>query len=176
MRTGAYPSANETAIALFDEAVRHLTDARILFDQGRYPAAITSAHKAQELAVKAALVLENAMGFWEKLFKTHKPLTEISASPALNILNNMLNARRRGLAAEAQALEKFEPKEFTTNTEYPFHPPAIVPVSWVSPADEFAENDARRWFNVAHEVVEEIQNRHVIQLAQTREPLPASLP
>jgi hypothetical protein len=43
----------------------------------RYAAAITSAMKAAELGVKAVLILDGSMGWWEKMQQTHTPLDDM---------------------------------------------------------------------------------------------------
>jgi hypothetical protein len=81
--------------------------------------------KAAELAVKPALILENAMGLYERIFGTHKPLTEIENHAVLRRLIPMLEAQRSDLSLELRAMESLEPTPFgkrlgEANTEYPF--------------------------------------------------------
>ncbi len=75
-----FPDKDVLACALFKEAIRHQEDARILHDAQRYPAAIASAMKAAELGVKTIIVLDGALGWWDKTFMTHSPMTEIKLS------------------------------------------------------------------------------------------------
>ena len=60
-----FPDAPEYARALFEEAARHLEDARVLHGASRYAAGISSSAKAAELGVKCVLVLDRAMGWWD---------------------------------------------------------------------------------------------------------------
>lgn len=78
-----FPHQDEFARKFLAEAVRHLGDARVIHRAGRYPGAITSSQKAAELAIKAVLVLEGSLGWWERLQQTHRPLEEIQNHPVL---------------------------------------------------------------------------------------------
>src|SRR5690242_16661223 len=79
----AFPNQDAYARKFFGEAARHLGDAWILHREGRYPAAITSSMKAAELGLKAVLIVEGSMGWWDQLQRTHKPLDEIRQHPVL---------------------------------------------------------------------------------------------
>lgn len=77
----AFPRAEEYARCFFAEAVRHLVDASVQHRAGRYPAAITSSMKAAEMAIKAVLILEGSLGWWDRLQATHQPLTDVRQHP-----------------------------------------------------------------------------------------------
>ena len=71
-----YPSSRDLARSFYAESVRHLEDAVVLLDNDRFAVSVSSAMKAAELAVKSAAIIDNATGFWDELFKSHKPLTK----------------------------------------------------------------------------------------------------
>ncbi len=125
----SFPDKETLAHAFFEEATRHLEDARMLHEAGRCPASITSSMKAAELGLKSILILDGALGWWDKLMTTHKPGEEISGHKILSqhILN--LNAARPNLFKDVRLLEQLEPtkpgaQQFVTdneaNPEYPF--------------------------------------------------------
>ena len=65
-----FPSSDSLARAFYKEAVRHLTDAHCLHTVGSAAGAITSAMKATELGAKSVLILENALGIYDRVL-TH---------------------------------------------------------------------------------------------------------
>ena len=166
-----YPSVQASASSFYKEAIRHLSDSRALLDNNRYPAAVASAQKAQEIAVKAALIQENAMGFFG-LFGTHKPLTDITGIKPLNHINENLDTMRAGLKSDAHNLEKIGTTKDEGNTEYPFYMTQSEIVVWLSPAMHFTETDAKNYYNVAREVVMTISILYQPDLRPGAEPIP----
>jgi hypothetical protein len=79
----SFPHSSILARTFFEEGIRHLEDAHILHKSQRYPAAIASAMKAAEFGVKSVIILDGAMGWWDKMFTTHSPLSDINALPFL---------------------------------------------------------------------------------------------
>ena len=57
-----FPADDLLARYFFEEGIRHLEDAKILYQAQRFPAAIASAMKAAEFGVKAVVILDGAMG------------------------------------------------------------------------------------------------------------------
>ncbi len=85
--------------------------------------------KSAELALKSALILEGAMGLYEKIFNTHKPLTDIKNHPLLGHIHHNLGQYRKRLPQNIEEVELLEPTLYTkvspnptnkANTTYPF--------------------------------------------------------
>ena len=65
---------------------------------------------------------------YEKVYATHKPLTEAASHTILNRIVKEIDKGHKGLAFDVQGLEKLEPKKLgaekydgsEANTEYPF--------------------------------------------------------
>jgi hypothetical protein len=174
MRTPVFPSAEQSAAVFFAEGVRHLNDAWTLFASRRYSAAVASAHTAQEVAVKAALIAENVLGNWEKIYKTHKPLTDISGVAEFRTIRNQLNRSRTGLVVDAEELEAFEPAGFTENAEYPYYDKSGATVVWVSPVAAFDQVRAASLCNVAREVLLSVQATYGFTTVASGEVIPAN--
>lgn len=164
----ALPSQQEFAQSFFAEAVRHLVDARVLHRNGRFAASITSSMKAAEFATKAALVLEGGLGFYEKLFGSHKPLTDTEGQRLFENLGALLDRARPGLRDDLKILEALTPQPFgakkfdadETNTEYPYlernpHPLGLgmVVAHLVSPHARFDDMDSKKHYSVARETI-----------------------
>ena len=123
-----FPDTNDFAQAFYTEAARHLLDAKILHETGRVAAAFTSLMKAAELGIKAAFILENAVGYYEKIYQTHKPLTDALTHPLLKRVPARIESHRPGLLFEIRDMEQMEPTQFgkknygpeEANSEYPF--------------------------------------------------------
>jgi len=162
-----FPHQYEFARKFFGEAVRHLGDARVLHQAGRYPGAITSSQKAAELAIKAVLMLEGSLGWWERLQQTHRPLEEIQSHPVLTHHVQGLRNHSATLVTGITALERLAPskpdvKEFKVetqaNTEYPFFYLLRAAGSPVTshldgPSDYFTEFESQDHFRTAHELL-----------------------
>lgn len=131
-----FPDKNALARALFEEGIRHLDDACILHIGQRYPAAIASAMKAAELGVKTIVVLDGALGWWDKIFMTHSPITEIKPVPffqhhikTLESYVRTSGSQRQTLIGDVMEMEGLAPTrpgaqryevEREKNPEYPF--------------------------------------------------------
>jgi hypothetical protein len=127
--TVSFPREEAFAKEFYLEAVRHLGDARVLHVAGRYAGAVTSAQKAAELGVKAGLVLHGALGWWEELQRTHRPLTDTENHIVLSHHAQLLGVQDASLVRLVKELEAVAPasmdrKEFRVdvqlNSEYPF--------------------------------------------------------
>ena len=187
----AFPHADEFARKFFVEAVRHLGDARVLHKARRYPGAITSSQKAAELAIKAVLVLEGALGWWDKLQQTHRPLEEIQNHAVLTHHFQQLQNHGPTLIAGVTALERLAParpekKEFRfeteVNTEYPFfylrRPAAGTTGPTTShfqgPSEYFTEAESLEHYRTAHELLKVYQGLY-LQVRRWKPRLPKPL-
>src|SRR5207244_342536 len=104
-----FPSTDDWARALFREAARHLDDARTLHLAARHAAAIASTLKAAELGLKSVLVLDGALGWWDRLHTTHTPLGDISGHQILRRHADRLQAHQTTLPARIRDLEALAP-------------------------------------------------------------------
>ncbi len=158
-----FPPPEELAEAFYREAVRHLSDAYCLHRGSAWAGSIASAMKAGELGAKAVLILQNAMGIYEKVFNTHRPYTEMESHPILKTLSQELGSR---LSLEVRELEALEPNLFgrrnfetaEANTEYPFlvkanGTPEQAAVAIVSPARFFDQAASERYCRTAHDLL-----------------------
>jgi hypothetical protein len=105
----AFPHQDELARKFFAEALRHLGDARILHRERRYPGAVTCSMKAAELAIKAVLIVDGSLGWWDKIQQTHKPLEEIKNHPVLTHHYQRLRSHNPALIVGVTALEQLAP-------------------------------------------------------------------
>jgi hypothetical protein len=166
--TVAFPQPGELARKFFWEAIRHLGDARVLHQGKRYPGAITSSMKAAELGIKAALIVDGCLGWWEKLQQTHKPLDEIRSHGVLKFHYQALHQHDPLLITAVAALEKLVPSrpdiqkfsaETEANTEYPFFyleqstPGAPTISHLVGPSEYFTATASRDSYRTAHELL-----------------------
>ncbi len=94
-----FPNNKEYARALHEEAVRHLEDARILHEAGRYPGSITSSMKAVELSLKAVFVLDGTQGWFDGLLQ-HDVLTKAQTNELLKRHHEELDRRRHLLTSD----------------------------------------------------------------------------
>jgi HEPN domain-containing protein len=124
-----FPDNQAWARALLEEGLRHLEDARVLHLSGRYPAAIASSMKAAELGLKTVLILDGALGWWERIHSTHTPLADISGHQILRRHFERLVGYRPTLPADVRELEALVPSRpgsggfqvrIEDNPEYPF--------------------------------------------------------
>ncbi|HEY3330702.1 MAG TPA: hypothetical protein VGK19_11810 [Capsulimonadaceae bacterium] len=95
----------------------------------RFAAAITSSAKAVELAIKTSILLNNSMGWWDKVFSTHKPLDDIANHAVLKGIIPIVDAQDGSLRSAIIAIERLAPSapgknQFASdgeeNTEYPY--------------------------------------------------------
>ena len=150
-----YPRYEDMARSFFLEAARHLEDSRFLHVNGRYAAAVASASKAAELAIKSAVIVENAFGWWDKLFKTHEPFKAISDHRILNSVRKQLV--QAGLETSLQKLESYIPVALGTldnedNPEYPWldYDPTSSKVVLKLPSIELTEILSLEQYRTAH--------------------------
>ena len=107
-----FPDGNALGRVFFEEGIRHLEDAGILHEAARYPAAIASAMKAAELTIKSVVILGGALGWWDKIFSTHSPLSAISDSRTFPYFQHhivALGQKDKTLVAEIKKMEKLAP-------------------------------------------------------------------
>jgi hypothetical protein len=96
--------------------------------------------KAAELGIKSALILDNAMGWWEKLLAVHDPLTTIenTGRPILTRHYVAINNAAPALVVRIKALESLAPRSQAAgrfdrdtagvaNPEYPFFTASVNP-------------------------------------------------
>lgn len=176
-----FPAPEGYARALFEEALRHLEDARVLHHAARYPASLSSSMKAAELAVKSVLVLDGALGWWERLHLTHSPVTDITNHTLLRRHYDLLESYRAGLPGDVIQLEAFAPERpgaarfvagvagagiarVETNPEYPFieagvDPATRAPIARLHrPTTFFGEPESRRCFGIARDLISALQS------------------
>lgn len=164
-----FPDSDALARAFFEEGIRHLEDAHILHEAGRYPAAITSAMKAAEFGMKSVIILSGAMGWWDKIFTTHSPLSDIDSRnlPFFQPHITTLTSYSGTLITDVKVMEKLSPAkpggsydmESQQNPEYPFlsyHPdPATGSGEFrlSKPSTHFGEADSKRHYNTAQDLL-----------------------
>jgi hypothetical protein len=182
-----FPHQDEFARKFFLEVVRHLGDARVLHRAGRYPGSITSSQKAAELAIKAVLMLEGTLGWWDRLQQTHRPLEEAQHHPVLTHHVQELRNHSSTLIAGITALEKLAPSkpdvrefrvETQANTEYPFFyllKPGGGPVTshLDGPSEYFTDTESLEHYRTAHELLTAYQSLHAqVRMWKHRLPRP----
>jgi hypothetical protein len=186
----AFPHQDEFAWRFFIEAVRHLGDARVLHRARRYAGAITSSQKAAELGMKAVLVLDGSLGWWDELQQTHRPLEKIEKHPVLTYHFQALNNYNPSLIMGLRALEKLAPgkpdvKEFKRetqmNAEYPFfylEKPASPAAGttrayFKGPSEYFTSADSLDHYRTAYELLAAYQTLyHRVAAWKVRLPRP----
>lgn len=184
-----FPDKNTLAQALFGEGVRHLEDAQVLHNAQRYPAAIASAMKAAELGVKTMVVLDGALGWWDKIFTTHTPLSDIKAVDFFRHHVNKLESYSRTLVADVEEMERLAPTrpgaqryqvEREKNPEYPFLSYTAVFSADMgqfrldTPSSFFTKDDSYKYSNTAQELLNAITTQYT-DVAQWQLTLPKSL-
>ena len=158
-----FPDGDALARAFFEEGIRHLEDAHILHETYRYPAAIASAMKAAEFGVKAIIILGGAMGWWDKLFTTHRPLDDINRLRIFEHHIKMITAYKATLVSDVKELEGLSPAKpggsydisSEQNPEYPFlsyqqasaNAPGKFRLS--KPSTHFGEPESKGYYNRA---------------------------
>ncbi len=163
-----FPREEQMAKAFFQEAARHLQDARVLHLSQRFPGSITSTMKAVELSLKSVLVVNGAAGWLEPALQTHRVFGEITRSALLTqkFLDALSNYDAQ-LFFDIELLEKLVPLKpdikkleisQAGNTEYPFF--AFVPGANPSitarlyqPETYFTSADSAKHFSTAHRLL-----------------------
>jgi hypothetical protein len=163
-----FPHQDALAEKWFAEAVRFLHDAYVLHQAARYAASVASSQKAAELAVKAVLILDGSLGWWDRLQQTHRPLEEIERHPILGHHRRALTQHSPQLVADVLALERLAParsekKDLTAddqaNTEYPFFFLETDPnsgdtsVRLLGPSDYFQETQSLAHYRTARSLL-----------------------
>ena len=162
-------------------------DGHLLHQGGSAAGAIASAMKAGELGAKSVLILQNALGIYDRVFNTHRPYTEIESHPLLRRLTHDLDSFRAGLSSEVREMEGLEPKPFgkrnfeaaEANTEYPFLLRTVGPsgdsiTEIRRPQTHFTRVDSLRYCRIAHELLTALPALEVV-IAPWRLVLPARL-
>lgn len=171
-----FPNGGVLAQAFFEEGIRHLQDARILHQGNRHPAAIASAMKAAELGVKAMIILNGAMGWWDKIFLTHSPLGDINNLAVFRHYVVALTDYKRTLVADVIDMERLAPARpggaydinEQKNPEYPFlsyHPnPSAESGTFRlgKPSTHFVEADSKKYYNTAQDLLTAVATRYII--------------
>ncbi len=165
-----FPDDAALGRVFFEESIRHLEDARVLHEADRYPGAITSAMKAAELAIKCVVILGGALGWWDKIFSTHSPLSTISNPQTFPYFQHhivALGQKDKTLVAEIKKMEKLAPlspsgpysPDDQQNPEYPFlsfqaasdNAPAEFRLN--KPSTHFTHSDSQKYYNTTQELL-----------------------
>ena len=171
-----FPQSGVLAQAFFEEGIRHLEDASVLHKSGRYPAAIASAMKAAEFGVKAVVILDGALGWWDKVFTTHSPLSDINNLSPFDYHVITLAGYNKTLVAEVMVMEKLAPTrpsgvydiEVQKNPEYPFlsyHPePTTNSGDFLlsKPSSYFGEADSKKYYNTAQDLLTAVTTQYAV--------------
>jgi hypothetical protein len=171
-----FPTSEPLARSFLEEGIRHLEDARVLHQAQRYPATIASALKAAEFGVKAVIILDGAMGWWDGIFATHTPLSNIDNPQKpffqhhITIINNFNN--RGTLVRDVKEMEKLVPTkprgpydiESQKNPEYPFlsYEPNSGMFALVKPSIHFGEADSKKYYNTAQNLLTAVVAQYII--------------
>ena len=165
----SFPTDEVLARAMFEEAHRHLEDARILHEAGRLPGAVTSSMKAAELGFKAALILDGAFGWWENVLTSHSPVTDASGHV---VLRQSVARLTPEIVTVLREMERFSParlgkKAFNNqeedNPEYPYVLIQGTNVAIGKPSDYFVvPQNSRRYHEAARELLAEITSLYAI--------------
>jgi hypothetical protein len=185
------PDSSLHGRAFWEEAVRHLNDAYVLHTNHRYPASIASSMKAAELGLKSVLILDNVMGWWEKLLSVHDPLTTIqnTGRPVLTRHYDAINNADSALVTRVKDLESLAPRSQSSgrfeqstagvvNPEYPFltvAPDAGGLIARLNrPETFFTEADSHNHYETAHRFIELLPTQYA-ELIGWVIPLPPAL-
>lgn len=174
-----FPADGLLARCFFEEGIRHLEDAQILHGAQRFPGAIASAMKAAEFGIKTVVVLDGAMGWWEKIFLTHSPLSDIDRPDKpffqhhIETLNDYEgpSTTKKTLVTLVKAMENLVPArpggsydiEAQQNPEYPFLSFDVASSTFVlvKPSTHFREDDSRKYCNTAQDLLTAITTQYV---------------
>ncbi len=172
-----FPSTTTLSRASFEEGVRHLEDACILHKAGRYPAAIASAMKAAEFSVKSIVMLDGAMGWWDKVFTTHSPFTDINSLPMFDHHIKKIATPDKTLGSDIIAMEALAPArpggaydiKAQQNPEYPFL--SYHKATPAAPSDEFrlnkpsthfGEDESKKNYNIAQKLLTAVAAQYAV--------------
>ena len=162
-----FPHDDDLARAYFSEAIRHLQDARVLHEVGRYAGAITSTMKATELGLKSLMILYGIRG-WHDL-NTHRMMTVVKF-PIFDNLLTALKSHYPTVVSDVEEIERLVPEKQSLskltfidaqNTEYPFfaEEAAINPRRYrlYLPEAYFDKRTSEEYFQTAHRLLSTIQ-------------------
>ena len=167
-----FPTGEALARSFFEEGIRHLEDAGVLHQAQRYPAAIASAMKAAEFAVKTVVILNGAMGWWDKIFLTHSPLNDMDRpdKPFFQHHITTLNTYNTTLVRAVKEMEALSPAkpggsydvETQQNPEYPFlsHELGSGAFVLIKPSTHFGETSSRKYYNTAQDLLTAITTQY----------------
>ena len=168
-----FPDSRELAHAFFEEGVRHLEDAHVLHEAQRYPASIASAMKAAEFGIKAVIILDGAMGWWDKIFTTHSPMSDINSLPFFRHHVIALGGHSLTLVADIMAMESLAPRspgkanfdvESAKNPEYPFlsfdRLPGGGAFQLARPSTYFTASHSKDNYNTAQDLLAAVSSQY----------------
>ena len=172
-----FPNGEALARSFFEESIRHLEDARILHQAQRHPAAIASALKAAEFGVKAIIILDGAMGWWDGIFATHIPLSNIDHRDKPFFQHHIIaiGNHNPALVRAVKEMEKLVPTkpggtydtESQQNPEYPFliyqTGSAAQPDGFrlVKPSTHFRAANSKEYYNTAQDLLTAITTQYL---------------
>ena len=172
-----FPTGEALARSFFEEGIRHLEDAGALHQTQRYPATIASALKAAEFGVKAIIILDGAMGWWD-IFATHIPLSNIDHrdKPFFQHHITAITNYKGTLVRAVKELEELAPAKpggsydlkSQQNPEYPFltyqsgtsGQPGTFRL--VNPSTHFGEADSKKYYNIAQDLLAAVATQYAI--------------
>lgn len=172
-----FPEKDILAQVMFGEGIRHLEDAHILHERQRYAASIASAMKAAEMGIKTLIILDGALGWWDKIFTTHSPLTDIKALPIFRHHVVLLEEYRATLIREVVEMESLAPTrpgakafdiELEKNPEYPFLSYGVNSATGRGefrldpPSAYFKEDHSRKYYNTAQDLLTAVVTQYVV--------------
>ena len=173
-----FPTGETLARSFFDESIRHLEDAMTLYQAQRHPAAIASALKAAEFGIKSVIVLDGAMGWWNEIFVTHTPLTNIDNAQKPFFQHHIIAIGNHNptLVRAVKEMEKLVPAkpggtydtESQQNPEYPFliyrtgSAAQSSGFRLVKPSAHFGEADSRKYCNIAQDLLTAITTQYAV--------------
>ena len=129
------------------------------------------------MGIKTMIVLGNALGWWDKIFTTHSPLTDIKALPTFQSHIKILEGYSRSLIVDVVELESLAPirpgGNYDINTqknpEYPFLSfLSFNPVTNTggfrldAPSSYFFDADSQKYFNTAQDLLTAITVHYAI--------------
>ena len=163
--TPTFPTQQEYARLLFQEAVRNFRDGYVLHRNRRFAAAITSAVKAVEIGLKSLLMLDASTTMVADVFQTHRIFQayiiemNIYKSTHASYLDSYdPNLRRRIIELEQLIPSKPSAKktDFTdvVNTEYPFFVATTTqPTQLIAPGIYFGRSESAKHLKTARDVL-----------------------
>ena len=125
--------------------------------------------KAAEFGVKAVIVLDGALGWWDKVFTTHSPLSDIDSKnlPFFQPHVTALTRYSGTLVTDVKIMEKLSPAkpggsydaEAQQNPEYPFVSYQLDSATGGGafhlsrPSTHFVEADGKKYYSIAQDLL-----------------------